>query len=65
MCSDYYFWLCSGWCEKCKNKSELPQLKEEYKKSLQIFTSFFKWNTKPIEKEILSQIDEAVSKQNF
>ena len=65
ICSDYYFWLCGWWCEKCKNKSELPQLRDEYKKSLQMFTSFFKWNTKPIEKEILSQIDEAVSKQNF
>ena len=65
ICSDYYFWLCGWWCEKCKNKSELPQLRDEYKKSLQMFTSFFKWNTKPIEKEILFQIDEAVSKQNF
>ena len=62
ICSDYYFWLCGWWCEKSKNKLEF---KDEYKKNLQIFTSFFKWNTKPIEKEILSQIDEAVSKQNF
>ena len=65
ICSDFYFWLCGWWCEKCKNKSKLSQLKDEYKKNLQIFSSFFKWNTKPIEKEILSQIDEAVSKQNF
>ena len=65
ICSDFYFWLCWWWCEKCKNKSELSNFKEQYKKSLQIFSSFFKWNTKPIEKELLSQIDEAVSKQNF
>ena len=65
ICSDFYFWLCGGWCEKCKDKSELPQLKEEYKNNLQIFSSFFKWNTKPIEKVLLSQIGDAVSKQNF
>ncbi len=65
ICSDFYFWLCGGWCEKCKNKAELPQLKEEYKNNLQIFSSFFKWNTKPIEKVLLSQIDDAVAKQNF
>ena len=65
ICSDFYFWLCGGWCEKCKNKSELPQLKEEYKNNLHIFSSFFKWNTKPIEKVLLSQIDDAVAKQNF
>lgn len=65
ICSDFYFWLCNGRCEKCRNKSELPELKELYKKDLQIFSSFFKWNTKPIEKELLSQIDEAVAKQNF
>ncbi len=65
ICSDFYFWLCGGWCEKCKNKSELSQLKDEYKNNLQIFSSFFKWNTKPIEKVLLSQIDDAVVKQNF
>ena len=65
ICSDFYFWLCNGWCEKCRNKSELPEFKELYKKDLQIFSSFFKWNTKPIEKKLLSQIDDAVSKQNF
>jgi len=65
ICSDFYFWLCNGRCEKCKNKSELSEWKELYKKDLQIFSSFFKWNTKPIEKELLSQIDDAVSKQNF
>ena len=65
ICSDFYFWLCGWWCEKCKNKSELPQLKDEYKNNLQIFSSFFKWNTKPIEKVLLSQIDDAVVKQNF
>ena len=65
ICSDFYFWLCGWWCEKCKNKSELPQLKEEYKNNLQIFSSFFKWNTKPIEKVLLSQIDDAIAKQNF
>jgi len=65
ICSDFYFWLCGGWCEKCKNKSELSQLKDEYKNGLQIFSSFFKWNTKPIEKALLSQMDDAVAKQNF
>lgn len=65
ICSDFYFWLCGGWCEKCKNKSELLQLKEEYKNNLQIFSSFFKGNTKPIEKVLLSQINDAVAKQNF
>ena len=65
ICSDYYFWLCNWWCEKCKNKSVLSDIKEEYKRNLWMLSSFFKWNTKPIEKELLSQIDDAVSKQNF
>ena len=65
ICSDFYFWLCGGWCEKCKNKAELPQLKDGYKNNIQIFSSFFKWNTKPIEKVLLAQINDAVDKQNF
>ena len=65
ICSDYYFWLCSWWCEKCRNKTELPSLKQEYKKILQVFTLFFKWNTKPIEKELLLQINKAILEQNF
>ena len=65
ICSDFYFCLCGWRCQKYKNKSELEHFKQKYKQNLQIFSSFFKWNTKPIEKELLSQIDDAVAKQNF
>lgn len=63
VCSDFYFGLCDWRCEKCKLNSS--DIQEEYKKRLQIFSSFFKWNTKPIETEMRNQIDEAVKNQNF
>lgn len=61
VCSDFYFWLCDGRCTKCKNKENI----EEYKKRIQILSSFFKGNTKPIEKEMINQIENAAKKQNF
>ena len=65
VCSDFYFGLCEGWCEKCKQKCDLEKVKDEYKQRLQVFTSFFKWNTKPIEKEMRNQMADAVKNQNF
>ena len=60
LCSDYYFWLCRGRC-----KAPLKNQPEEYKEILTIITSFFKWNTKPIEREIYHQIEEAIIQENF
>lgn len=65
VCSDFYFWLCDWWCEKCKHSQDIDNIQDDYKKRLQMFGSFFKWNTKPIEKEMLSQINSAVKSQNF
>ena len=65
VCSDAYFWLCWWWCEKSKSKATLSNSISEYRKNLQIFSSFFKWNTKPIEKKLLLEIDRAVHNQNF
>ncbi|MCX6824351.1 MAG: GIY-YIG nuclease family protein, partial [candidate division SR1 bacterium] len=60
LCSDYYFGLCRGRC-----KAPLKNQPEEYKDVLNIITSFFKGNTKPIEEEIYHQIEEAIINENF
>lgn len=81
LCSDYYFWLCAGRCKKelpMTNykwkiiKSQVPSPNtyekeniQKYKEILQIITSFFKGNTKPIEKEMYKQIEEAIIHENF
>ena len=77
LCSDYYFWLCRGRCKLTKTKKlkdslikdvasegELEDLKD-YKDIITSITSFFKWNTKPIEKEIHQQIEIAIIHENF
>lgn len=56
LCSDFYFWLCKGWCAKPElEKPDYPQL----------ITSFFKGNTQPVEKQLKKLIDDAVAVQNF
>lgn len=56
LCSDYYFKLCQGRCG-------LPQLPvPDYAK---LITSFFRGNTKPIEKQIKKLIDDAVQLEHF
>ncbi len=56
LCSDFYFWLCKGRCAKPElEKPDYPQL----------ITSFFRGNTKPIEKQIKKLIDDAIQLQNF
>lgn len=56
LCSDYYFKLCQGRCG-------LPNLpKPDYAK---LITSFFRGNTKPIEKQIKKLIDDAVKLEHF
>ena len=48
-------------------KPQYPSTEAEsqYKQMLSLFTSFFKGNTKPIEKELLRQISLASDSQNF
>ncbi len=72
LCSDYYFWLCSGRCKLAKETKNSPirgrsekGVKEDYKDIINTITSFFKWNTKPIEQEIKQQIEEAIIHENF
>ncbi len=60
LCSDYYFWLCSGRCI-----APLVNQAKEYQNILNVISSFFKGNTKPIEQEIHKQITEAVSSEHF
>lgn len=56
LCSDFYFGLCKGRCAKPElEKPDYPQL----------ITSFFRGNTKPIEKQIKKLIDDAIQLQNF
>lgn len=58
LCSDFNFGLCEWYCQFPKNNSNSPDF-------IQPFTSFFRWNTKPIEKEIKNQIQTAIQTQNF
>ncbi|MDR3169042.1 MAG: hypothetical protein LBU27_04725 [Candidatus Peribacteria bacterium] len=51
--------MCKGWCAK---GNDAKPAKEGY---VQLLTSFFKGNTAPIEKLLLSQINEAVEQQHF
>ena len=84
LCSDYYFWLCKGWCALVESlpdiqtgqKSIKPKVQnktwllstlrhEDYKKIIDYIESFFRGDIKPIQKEILTQIDKSVQSQNF
>jgi len=79
LCSDYYFWLCKWWCslpvistkvEKSPKTIEisidkLEMTSSDYKSIISHIESFFHWDIKPIQKEILSQIDQSIKLQNF
>lgn len=69
LCSDYYFWLCRWRCKLTKNSPDRGRNKEgvgeDYKDIITMITSFFKWNTKPIEHEIHQQIEAAITHENF
>lgn len=77
LCSDYYFWLCKGWCLPSaiassnnlisKNKKDLSewQITKNYKSIINYIESFFHWDIKPIQEEILSQINQSIQLQNF
>jgi excinuclease ABC subunit C len=71
LCSDYYFHLCKGRCAGCPLTTGEPryssalEAKADYKQLLQLLSSFFKGNTKPIEKELLHQIQQAAERQHF
>lgn len=74
LCSDYYFWLCRGRCKLAK-RLNTPLIKGEesadadggfdYQAIVKIITSFFKGNTKPIEREIHEQLETAITQENF
>ncbi len=57
LCSDYYFGLCKWWCAL----SDLG----DYSKIISSVVDFFKWKTKPIQKEINQQIQEAITAEHF
>jgi excinuclease ABC subunit C len=87
LCSDYYFWLCKGRCNKQTILSKLweknktftkkiwpslsptvlyeDEILHNYKSIINYIISFFRWDTQPIEKEILKQIEGAITLQNF
>lgn len=78
LCSDYYFWLCKGWCTmspwanakgiKATDSSLCSEWQspiKQYQKIIWLIESFFKGNTHPIQYEIKSQIEQAVKAQNF
>ncbi len=49
--------MCKGWCAL----DNLP----DYAPIITFITNFFKGNTKPLEKEIRQQIEDAINKQHF
>lgn len=61
LCSDYIFGLCQWWCVNKQNQ----KFKDQYKKIIWLIVDFFKWNSKTINHEILSQINISIEKQNF
>ncbi len=46
-------------------KIDFVEAKEEYSKIVGLLVEFFKWNTEPVGKLILSEVEKAVEKQNF
>lgn len=64
LCSDYHFGLCHWRCSKDACPNFLVSQKE-YWDIIQIISHFFKWNTKPVEKEIKKQIKIASDNQHF
>ncbi len=64
LCSDYHFGLCRWWCSK-DVFSNTDLTKKEYSDIIKIIEQFFKWNTKPVEKEIKEQIKLSSENQNF
>ena len=63
LCSDYYFWLCKGRCDKkiINDKLEI----KNYKSLINYIESFFRWDIKPIQKLILTQIEGSIKLENF
>jgi len=64
LCSDYHFGLCGWWCSKDVFANETLE-KKDYSNIIKIIEKFFKWNTKPVEKEIKNQIKLASERKNF
>ena len=61
ICSDYYFGICKGRCDK----KLVPNGKQEYATIMHTIQSFFKGNTKPIKEIIKEQIRETSQQNNF
>lgn len=64
VCSDCHFWLCQWRCSK-QYFPDYEQAKKEYSDMIYLIEQFFRWNTKPVEKEIKKQINLAVEQQHF
>jgi excinuclease UvrABC nuclease subunit len=71
VCSDYYFNLCNGRCAGCPiyagggRRFTPAEVEDEYDIIMKQFIAFFKGDTKWVEKEILRQIEMAISRQHF
>ncbi len=64
ICWDYHFGLCKGRCSKQIFQNQTTAT-TEYKTIIKIIEQFFRWNTKPVEKEIKIQIQSAIDDENF
>jgi len=63
-CWDYHFGLCKWRCSKQIFQDNASAI-AEYKQIIKIIEQFFKWNTKPVEREIKLQIQSAIDAENF
>jgi excinuclease ABC subunit C len=64
LCSDYHFWLCKWRCS-AQQFPNPEKAKKEYSDIVFLIEQFFRWNTKPVEKEIKNQIKIATKQQYF
>lgn len=64
LCWDYHFGLCKWRCSKEIFEDNTAAI-AEYKSIIKIIEQFFRWNTRPVEKEIKSQIQSAIDAENF
>lgn len=64
LCSDYHFWLCKWRCS-AQQFPNSEKAKKEYSDIVFLIEQFFRWNTKPVEKEIKNQIKIATKQQYF
>jgi len=65
LCSDYYFGLCKGRCVYNSHNQQITTKTNSSRWDFLKIKNFFRWETKPIEKEIRKQIQKSIQLQHF